>query len=67
MSEIKNHPEIKPGDWINVGQQSCVVSKVYSKEPSMGICEVVFDPDKPTNHDVDWDGEKCRLAQSLTV
>lgn len=58
MSEIKKHPKIVPGDWIDVGQQSCVVSKVYGKDSPSSICEVVFNPDKPTNHDVDWNGEK---------
>jgi len=54
----KPHPNIKPGDWIDVAQRECVVSKLYRSDSSSGVCEVVFNPNKPTNCDVDWDGEK---------
>lgn len=55
MSEA---PKIKPGDWITVGTISCVVSIVYPPNSDSGVCLAVFDKNKPTTHDVDWDGEK---------
>lgn len=51
-------PEIHPGKWITVDSNSCVVKIVYEEGSSSGICFVVFNKDKPTTHDVDWDGEK---------
>lgn len=34
------------------------MSSVYDGDYPFGICEVVFNSSKPTNRDVDWDGEK---------
>ena len=51
-------PKIHPGKWITVGDNDCVVKTVYKEGSSSGVCLVVFDKDKPTTHDVDWDGGK---------
>jgi hypothetical protein len=48
-------PKVKPGDPIYVNRIYCIVSRVYKNEKEI---EVVFNPDKPTNDDVEWDGEK---------
>ena len=55
---MSEHPKIKEGDWLIVEKTNCVVSIVYPKNSESGICLVVYDPKKPTTHDVDWDGEK---------
>ena len=61
---MAERPEIKPGDWICVGNQDCVVA--YVREPGrvLGDCEVVFDPSKPTNHNVVWDGDGWEFVES---
>ena len=51
-------PNVSAGDWIYVGTVRCVVRMVYKPESTNGVCEVVFNKDKPTTHDVDWDGDK---------
>ena len=55
---MSEHPKIKPGDWITVGATDCVVSVVYPQNSQSGACLAVFNKQKPTTHDVDWDGEK---------
>lgn len=52
-------PEVKPGDWIKVGNIHCAVANVRPPElvAHSGNIEVVFDAQKPTNHDVEWTGE----------
>lgn len=49
---------IKPGSWITIGNIDCVVTAIYKKNSPFGICSVVFNKEKPTIHDVDWDGKK---------
>ena len=51
-------PQLKPYDWIRIGQVDCVVALVREEGDSSGDCEVVFNPKNPTNHDVEWDGDK---------
>jgi len=55
---MANRPNINLGNWIYVEGTSCVISIVREPGHEFGDCEVVFNPDKPTNHDVEWDGEK---------
>ena len=52
------HPEIKPYDWIRVGNRNCVVMNIYPSNSPFGVCKVVFNPQKPTTHDVDWNGQQ---------
>lgn len=44
-----SHPDISPGDWIVVDGIDCVVSKIYSPDYQLGICEIVCNPRKPAN------------------
>ena len=53
-----SHPDISPGDWIVVDGIDCVVSKIYSPDYQLGICEIVCNPRKPANRDVIWDQDK---------
>jgi hypothetical protein len=56
-------PDIKPGDWIRIGNTDCVVAVVRAAGDQFGDCEVVFNPTKPTNHDVEWTGEDWAFAK----
>lgn len=49
-------PNVKPHDWIVVENVDCVVAMVRDPEFAQifGELEVVFDPKKPTSHDVEW-------------
>ena len=49
-------PDIKTLDWIRVGSHDCVVRVLYSDNSQSGTCQVVFNKDKPTTHDVCWNG-----------
>lgn len=60
---MSEHPEIKSGDWITVGEIDCVVSVVYPKDSPSGVCLAVFNKQKPTTHDVGWDGSKWVFPQ----
>jgi hypothetical protein len=53
--QVTNAPSIKPGDWITVGIHDCVVRKVYKPNSMLGKGQVVFNADKPTMHDIEWD------------
>lgn len=58
-------PNIKPGDWIEVGFIDAVVSVIRPPDHHMGAqCEVVFDASKPTNHDVRWNGSTWEFIKS---
>jgi len=58
MSAISSRPKIILGEWVVVGGVDCVISNIYEKDSQFGSCEVVFNADKPTTHDVTWDGQK---------
>ena len=62
---MSDHPEIRPYDWITVGTTDCVVKTVYAAESKQGVCLVVFNKDKPTTHDVDWDGKAWFFPERL--
>ncbi len=51
------HPDVALFDEIHVGNIRCVVSRVRPPGDVFGDLEVVFNPDKPTVHDVDWTSE----------
>jgi hypothetical protein len=55
---MADRPDIKPGEWIQVGKRSCVVCNVRKHGHSFGDCEVVFNPEKPANADVEWSGKE---------
>lgn len=55
---MKEHPEVSEGDWIKVGNVDCIVQKLYQPDSPFGVGQVLFNRDKPTTHEVDWDGEK---------
>ena len=61
---MSDRPEIKVKEWMRVGNRDCVVVKVRSPGHDFGDCEVVFDPSKPTNADVVWDGDEWRFVES---
>lgn len=50
------HPDIKILDWIRVGGRDCVIQIINSEDSQSGVCQVVFNKDKPTTHDVCWNG-----------
>ncbi len=56
-------PNVKPHDWIKVGNVPCVVAVVREPNDRMGDLEVVFDPKKPTNHDVEWTGREWSFCK----
>jgi hypothetical protein len=57
---MSNAPTVKTGEWIYVGSIRCVVSTVRKD----AICEVVFDPIKPTNRDAYWTGTSWSFTES---
>jgi hypothetical protein len=56
---MTNRPTVNPGDWIKVANLDCVVAVVRQPDQVAfsGDLEVVFDAQKPTNPDVEWNGE----------
>ncbi len=60
---MSDRPTVKPGDWITIGQTLAVVAKLRERGSFSGDCEVVFNPQKPTNHDVVWTGENWEFAK----
>lgn len=61
---MADRPEIKPGDWIRVGNRNCVVANVRDPGYAFGDCKVVFDRRKPTSHDVVWNGDEWEFVDS---
>lgn len=64
---MPDRPRIKSADWIRIGQTDCVVVQVHEGGDVgalFGHCEVVFNPDKPTNRQVHWDGEKWEFVEA---
>jgi len=53
---MKEQPTISPGACIYVGDERCIVTRIYSPDSQNGVCQVVFNKRKPTTHDVDWNG-----------
>lgn len=58
------HPKIKLGEWIYVGQVPAVVSRLKNPNDAFTKDEIVFDPEKPTNRDVEWNGWAWQFVQS---
>ncbi len=48
---------LKAGDWISVNNLDCVVTRIYEK-PFTGMGEVVYNKDKPTTKNFDWDEDR---------
>jgi len=57
-------PNVKPGEWINVGGVDAVVSTILPPGDPSGDCEVVFDPSKPTNLYARWTDGKWEFVKS---
>jgi hypothetical protein len=55
---MADRPQVKPGEWIKVAHQDCVVTEVGEDEDSDGQCEVLFDPDEPRYGKAMWNGEE---------
>ena len=53
---MAEHPIVREGDWLIVGATRCVVMIVYQANSTNGVCKVVFNKNKPTTHDVTWNG-----------
>ena len=60
---MPDRPDIKPGQWIRVGRRDCVVARVRESGHVFGDCEVIFDESKPTNSDIEWDGNEWKFAE----
>jgi hypothetical protein len=61
VDEIKKPsaaPTLLEGQWIEVQGRDCVVQIVYDSSSPFGACQWVFNREKPTTHDVAWDGAK---------
>jgi hypothetical protein len=63
MPDKRDHPNIKPGGRIKGGQWPCIVSMVYEDEYSPAG-EVVFNPERPTRNDAEWDDEQWAFAET---
>lgn len=59
-----NRPKIKSSEWIVVGNIDCVVCSVRKPDHPLGDCEVVCNPDKPANRDVQWKNSKWVFVES---
>jgi hypothetical protein len=57
---MAERPAVEPGEWIKVENVDCVVATVHEPENTgtFGDLEVVFDPKRPTNHEVEWSGAR---------
>ena len=64
MSVMSERPEIRLGQWIAIGQVRAVVSTIHEQPLGFGDCEVVFNPQKPTNRDVEWRDGVWRFVDS---
>jgi hypothetical protein len=47
-------PEVKLNEIIYIGKIKCIVRRIYESDSPFGVGEVVFEADKPTSHDFDW-------------
>ncbi len=61
---MNTRPNIQPGDWITIGQTSCVVANVLEPGNPLGDCEVVFNPSKPANLEARWNGEGWEFVKT---
>lgn len=61
---MADRPLVKPGDWICVGRTDCVVARIFEPSHVEGDAEVVFDPVKPTNRNVRWEGDGWEFVDS---
>ncbi|KWV49078.1 hypothetical protein AS156_16565 [Bradyrhizobium macuxiense] len=57
---MSERPRINPGDRIKAGKIDCVVAFVHPPYlvAFSGDAEMVFNPSKPTTHDVEWNGRE---------
>lgn len=59
---LSNIPKTEEGEWITVEDIDCVVTKIINTtidtnlNSKFGHYEVVFNPNKPTNCNVYWNG-----------
>jgi len=56
---MADRPQVKPGEWIKVGAEDCVVTEV--SECGDGGCEVILDPDEPRRGKAVWNGDEWVL------
>ena len=49
-------PELKLGDWIQVGPHKGLVGLLYPPGGPFGLGVFIYDAQKPTSHDFDWNG-----------
>ena len=61
---MKNKPDISVGEWLTIGNTDCVVSRVYP-DGSMHDLEVVYEPTKPTNQEVNWKNGQWEFAYDM--
>lgn len=55
---MADRPHIKPGEWIKVAHQECLVTEVTEDGGAGHQCEVIFNPGEPRHSKVTWDGEE---------
>lgn len=61
---MADRPRVRPGEWIKVADQECVVTEVTEDEDSGGECEVLFNPDEPRHGKVIWNGEAWEFPET---
>lgn len=61
---MSDRPEIRPGQWIQIGPILAIVATVHRAGEGFGDCEVVFNPQKPTNCDAEWRDGEWRFVDS---
>lgn len=57
-------PLVRPGEWIKVGGNDCVVTHVYEDDSQPETGMLVFNPKKPTTHEFRWDGDHWVFSDS---
>ena len=59
---MTDRPQIKPGEWIKVAQQECLVIETSEDEESEGQCQVIYDSGSSRRAKATWNGEKWVLV-----
>lgn len=59
-----DRPSVRPGEWIEVDGNDCVVTHVYEDDSQIEKGMLVFDTKKPTTHESGWDSERWVFSDS---
>lgn len=60
-------PSVRPGEWIKVNGNDCVVTYFYQDDSQIETAMLVFNTKKPIAHEFGWDGEQLIFSDCLIL